>query len=155
VPGIGEVIAGTVETALTFVPELLDVPIVGRLLLALGFGHGNDTKALEELERQATKKKTDRKTRIEKNARYVIKASKAMQCVEDNLMSGQLLLSIGKGIVNVVLGKGTDAPDILIDKIWTCIEQNVLRQDTPRVKGTPRGKYVRPRKGHGHGRGKF
>ena len=118
-------------------------------------GGANETKALENLEEVIQKKKTERKTRVERNARYVIKASEAMLCVEKHLMDGKVLLAIGKGLVNAILGRGADGPDLLLDAIWTCIEENVLRQDTPRVIGSPRGKYVRPRKGHGHGRGKF
>jgi len=154
--GIGELITGTVETALVFVPGLLEVPILGRLLVALGFGHGgSDTKALEQLERIAQEKAQDRATRIKRNGRYLLRASDAMQCVETHLTGGSILLNLGKGIVNVVLGKPGTAIDELYDRIFTCIEEKVLRQDTPRVKGSPKGSYVRPRKGHGYGRGSF
>jgi len=151
-PGIGEVIPAAVETAVVLVPSLLDVPIVGRILIAIMHGRGGDTHALEELQKTADKKKTERKTRIERNARYVIKASKAMECVEKHIMSGGLLLSLGKGIASAVLGKADTAPDILLDEIYTCIEENVLRQDTPRVKRKNVEYFARPRRGHGHGR---
>lgn len=156
-PGVVEIGGEIVEVALTFVPGLADVPVLGRILLALAPGGGNESKALEDLQKQAESKKTERDTRIKRNARYVIKASDAMECVQKNIMNGGFLLSIGKGIINTVLGKGgkLSAPDLMTDRIFTCIEEHVLRQDTPRVKGEPSGKYVRPRKGHGHGRGKF
>ncbi len=151
-----EIVAPLAEAALVILPELVDVPILGRILLSLAPGGGNETKALEQLQEQANKKKTDRKTRIDRNARYVIKASEAMLCVEKNVMDGKVALAFAKGLANAILGRsGGYAGDILVDSIWTCIEEHVLRQDTPRVKGTPRGKYVRPRKGHGKGRGKF
>jgi hypothetical protein len=151
--GIAEIGAEVAEVALTFIPGLADVPILGRILLVLAPGGGNDLKALEELQKQAEKKKTDRATRIQKNARYVLKASEAMKCVESNLMNGGVLLALGRGLINTVLGKGggQSAPDLLVERIFQCIEEHVLRQDTPRVKHT--GTYfARPSKGHGHGR---
>lgn len=155
-PGIAEEFISTVETALVLVPGLLDVPILGRILIALGFGHGNDNKALEQLEKLARDKQTERATRRDRNNRYLIKASDAMKCVEDNLMGGNILLAFGKGLVNAIIGRtGAFAPDLLVDQIWTCIEQNVLRQDTPRVKGQAKSKYIRPAVGHGHGRDRF
>jgi hypothetical protein len=142
-----------VETAVTFLPGLLEVPVLGRILIALGFGHGNDTQAIEQLQELADKKKTDRKTRRERNNRYVLKASDAMQCVEDNLMDGQILFAFGKGILNaLVRGGSQDAADIILDKIWTCIEENTLRQDTARVAKETKTKFHRPALGHGTGR---
>ena len=150
-----EIIAPIAEAALVVLPELVEVPILGRLLLSLAPAHGSDTKALEELIKQAERKKTERKTRIERNARYVLKASDAMQCVENALVDGKILLAFAKGLASIIWRGTGDAPDILINQIWTCIEEHVLRQDTPRVVGDHKSKYVRPRKGHGHGRGKF
>lgn len=142
-----------VETALTFVPALLDVPVLGRILIALGFGKiPSDTRAMEELERNANKKKSERATRRERNNRYVIKASDAMQCVEDNIMSPQFALAFVKGVANMLIGREALPGDILVDKIWTCIEENVLRQDTPRVKKETATKFHRPAVGHGTGR---
>ncbi len=150
--GIAEIGSAAAETMITFAPWLVDIPVLGRILIALSPHGGNDLQAMEELQKQADKKKTDRKTRIEKNARYVLKASEAMKCVESNLMNGAVLLALGKGLLDAVMGRaGGGAPDILADKIFTCIEEKVLRQDTPRVKHT--GTYfARPSKGHGHGR---
>jgi hypothetical protein len=144
-----------VETVVTFAPALLEVPVLGRILIALGFGHTDETKAIEQLQELANKKKTDRKTRKERNNRYLLKASAAMQCVEDNLMGGEILFAFGKGLLNALTGRQEFAPDIILDKIWTCIEEHTLRQDTPRVKGQAKSKYIRPAKGHGHGRGHF
>lgn len=150
-----EVIIKTVETALEFVPTLLEVPVLGRILVALGFGHPQDaTKALEELQKAADAEKKTRQKERDRHARYVLKASDALKCLEDNMMDGQILLDIGKGIVNTVLGKGATAgtPDLIYRRIADCIIEHELRQDTPRVIGQPTSKYVRPRKGHGHGR---
>lgn len=152
-----ELIPEAVEAAILLFPELVDIPIAGRILIAIAGKHPGEPNPVEELQKVADKKKTDRKTRIEHNARYVIKASEAMKCVEENLMNGQVLTSFLKGLVNAILGRtsGGSAPDILVEKIFTCIEEHVLRQDTPRVIGDHSSKYVRPRKGHGHGRGKI
>jgi hypothetical protein len=149
--GIAEIIPEVAGGALVIMPELANIPVIGRLLVIAAGAGITDTQAIEKLQEQANKKKTDRKTRRDRNNRYVLKASDAMQCVENNLMDGTLLLSVVKGLANVLLGRADAAPDIILDKIWTCIEEHVLRQDTPRVKHT--GTYfARPSKGHGHGR---
>lgn len=153
---ISEIIPELVDAALVIEPALVDVPVLGKLLIFLQQGSGGETKALEKLEEIAKKKQTERKTRKQRNERYVLKASDAMDCVEKHLMSGGLLLSLGRGIVNALSGSGAgSAPDLLLDQIWTCIEEKVLRQDTPRVLVEVSGKeYHRPAKGHGHGRKK-
>ncbi len=101
-PGVAEIGAEAAEAAITFAPWLIDVPVLGRILLVLSPGGGNEIKAMEELQKQAEKKKSDRKTLQDRNARYVLKASDAMKCVEDNLMSGGVLLAIGRSIINSV-----------------------------------------------------
>lgn len=148
---IGELAA---ETALTFAPWLVDVPVLGRILLWLSPHGGNDLKAMEELQKQADAKKQDTKTRIDRNARYVLKASEAMKCVDQTVNSGGVLLALGKALLNTVRGAGGNAGDILTDRIFLCIEEKVLRQDTPRVKRTATN-YHRPARGHGKGRGSF
>ena len=121
--GIVDVVGVAAETALTFMPFLVDVPVLGRILISLAPGGGNDLKAIEELQKVADAKKTDRKTRIQKNARYVLKASDAMECVQTHLMNGGVLLAVGKGLINAVLGRsGAAGPDLLADRIFTCIE---------------------------------
>ncbi len=150
--GIAEIGALAAETMITFAPWLVDIPVLGRILIALSPHGGNDLKAMEELQKLAEKKKTDRKDRISRNGRYVLKASDAMRCVEDNLMNGGVLLAIGKSLLDVVMGRsGGGAPDLLADRIFTCIEEHVLRQDTPRVKRSD-PYFGRPARGHGHGR---
>lgn len=147
-----EVGAPLVETALTFAPWLVDVPVLGRILLAISPGGGNEFAAQEALQAQLRRLETDRRTRIDRNARYVIKASDAMQCVETHVMNGGLLLAIGRGIINTVAGKvGGTIPDVLCDRVFTCIESKVLKQTGRRVKKTKKW-YGRPARGHGRGR---
>lgn len=148
-----------VETALTFAPWLADVPVLGRILLLFAPGGGNDIKAQEILQAAAKKKETDRATRIKKNARYVLKASEAMRCVESTLGNGGFLLSLGQSILNLVKNQGNpsglvSAPDLLMDKVFSCIESKVLSQDSKREKVTETF-YHRPSRGHGKGRGSF
>jgi hypothetical protein len=148
-PEIGETL---VETALTFAPWLLEVPVLGRILRLVAPNGGNESHAIEQLLRQANKRKTDRKTRIERNNRYVLKASDAMQCVEDNLMSGAVWFALGRFFLNNVAGvAGSDAGEILIDKIFACIESKVLKQTGKRTKKKNVTYFARPAKGHGHG----
>lgn len=145
-----------VETAITFAPWLTEIPVLGRILTLFAPDGGNELKALEVLEAAALKKKQDRATRIKKNARYVLKASDAMQCVESSLGNGAFLLALGRALLNTVAGRstGASAPDLLTDKIFSCIESKVLKQTSKRVKVTETF-YHRPAKGHGKGRGSF
>jgi hypothetical protein len=145
-----------VETALTFAPALEEIPVLGRILSIFAPGGGNDLKALEALNAAAAKTKQDRATRIAKNARYVLKASEAMKCVENTLGSGQFLLSLGKALINQVAGRtsGVSAPDLLMGMIFDCIEAHTLSQKSKRVKETV-SYYARPSRGHGKGRKKI
>lgn len=153
---VEELAAELVETALTFAPWLTEIPVLGRILTLFAPGGGNEIKALEQLEAAALKRKQDRATRIKKNARYVLKASDAMQCVENSLGNGAFLLALGRALLNTVAGRstGVSAPDLLTDKVFSCIESKVLKQTSKRVKVTETF-YHRPSKGHGKGRGSF
>jgi hypothetical protein len=144
-----------VETALTFAPWLVDIPVLGRILSVFAPGGGNDLKALEALNAAAQKNQTDRATRIKKNARYVLKASDAMKCVESSLGNGAFLLSLGRALLNQVAGRaaGASAPDLIMGKIFDCIESKTLSQKSKRVR-TEEVYYARPSKGHGTGRKK-
>ncbi len=152
--GLVEVVK-LVETVVTLAPGLLEVPVLGAILRTIVPGGGSEFDIQEAIEREAQRRKTDRETRIKKNARYVLKASDAMQCVEDGTMNGALMLALGKGIVQWALGNGFQltGPEIFVDRIFTCIESKVLKQTSKRKKRTDKY-YARPAKGHGHGRGR-
>jgi len=151
--GATEAGAEVVQVILRFLPSLRSLPVIGRILVLFAGGDGGgEFQDLERAEALANKRKTERKTRIERNGRYVIKASDAMQCVEDNLNTGNMYLAIGKGVINAVGGLGyNDATEILNDRIFTCIESKVLKQTGKRVKKDVKY-FGRPAKGHGHGR---
>lgn len=143
------------ETLLAFVPLIRSVPIIFRLLRslgAIGAAGSNDAQAIEALQRSAQQRKTDRQTRIERNGRYVLKASDAMQCVEDAVADGAILFSLGKAMINAVLGRQVDVVDILTDRIFDCIESKVLAQTGRRRKKSNKRWYGRPAVGHGAGR---
>jgi len=148
-------VEGAVETALTFAPWLVDIPVLGRVLILLAPGGGNDLKALEALQAAAQQKAQDRATRIKKNARYVLKASEAMKCVESSLGNGAFLLTLGRALLNTVAGRGggASAPDLIMDKIFACIESKTLSQKSKRHR-VDATYYARPSVGHGSGRKK-
>jgi hypothetical protein len=79
-----------------------------------------------------------------------------MKCVEDNIMAGGILLAFGKGILQWArgAGAGANAADILVDRIFTCIESKVLKQTNRRTKRADHRYNKRPSRGHGYGRGK-
>src|SRR5262249_20649779 len=145
-----------VETALTFAPWLVDIPVLGRILSIFAPGGGNDLKALDALNAAAQKKAQDRATRIKKNAHYVLKAIEAMKCVENNLGNGAFLLALGKSLLDTVARRAgtSSAPDLIMDKIFSCIEMKTLSQKSKRVK-IEANYYARPSRGHGKGRTKI
>lgn len=145
-----------VAATLSFVPELVNVPVLGRILLLFAPGGGDDLKAQEALEAAAQKTLEDRAQRIKRNARYVLKASEAMKCVEASLGNGGFLLSLGKALVNQVAGgvTGVSAPDLIMDRIFECIEKKVLPQTSKRTQEV-KHYYGRPAAGHGKGRQKI
>jgi len=124
------------------------IPVLGRIIAAViaiftAFNLGTATNP--EVERE---KRSRRKTRIEKQARYVLKASDAMQCVED------FLYGEGSGLVVALakaLRKGLSVPDVMTDEVFACIESKVLKQTGKRSKKEKKY-FGRPAKGHGHGR---
>lgn len=142
-----------VRTVLIFAPWLTEVPVLGRILLSIAPGGGNEFEALEEFERVLQEKATERATRIQRNARYVLKASDAMKCVEDNFATAGFLFALVKGILNTLIGRGAggSAVDLLEDRMFTCIESKVLKQ-TGRRQRKEKTYYGRPARGHGHGR---
>lgn len=141
---------------LSFAPGLVDIPVLGKILILFAPGGGDDLKAQEALQAAAQKTLQDRAQRVQKNARYVLKASEAMKCVEHSLGNGGFLLALGKALVNQVAGgaTGISAPDLIIDRIFECIEHKVLPQTSKRTEEVKRY-YGRPARGHGKGRKKI
>jgi hypothetical protein len=144
---IGEVPA-IVRTLITVAPALKNVPLLGKIIVALqGVKPINETKVLEELQAAKDKLRKQRKKLADDNNKYVIKVSEAMQCVEKNV-DGALLAKIGRAVIDVLTGNPQDLGTEIIDPINRCMLENRLRQDTPR-KGHRESTHARPAVGHG------
>jgi hypothetical protein len=154
-PTLIEEIPVILRSAVLLFPELLEIPILGRVFVVFGVkGPTTDTEAMEQLQRDINtrvKTKTDIKA---KNSRYVIKVSEAMKCVDKTLDSPSVLLSVIKSIARMFSGSSAGFTDQMSTDIYRCLEENRLRQDTPRV-FSKTFRYHRPSKGHGKGRTKF
>lgn len=145
-----EEIPEIVRTAVTLLPALARVPLLGRIIIALNKVPHNDQQALEQMQFEFDKKKAQRKKLRDDNSRYVIKVSEAMLCVDKNFDQATVIWDFVKSIASLVSGGSTQATDNLRNQILQCMLEKRLRQDTPRVLRTERG-YQRPRKGHGKG----
>lgn len=149
-----EEIPQIVRTAVTLLPELANIPGLGKIIIALNKVPTNDTQALEQLQSEFDKKKKEREKTQTQNARYVIKVSEAMKCVDKSFDNANLVWAFVKSIGSLVSGGSTTLTDPMRQAIYQCLEENRLRQDTPRV-FSHTFRYHRPSKGHGKGRGKF
>ncbi len=145
-----EIVAPIVEAALIVAPELIDVPVLGRVLLALTGGHPlNEHKALEDLQRSVDDQKKTRQKVRDRLGHRVIKVSDALKCVDDTLMSGNVLLLLGKAIVKNISGGQTDVGVLQYDPIQRCMIQKMLSQSSKRSVGGWKQTLHRPAKGHG------
>ena len=153
---VGSLLEIGIGAAIEFAPFLLDVPILGRILAPFAFARhpGNEARAIEELQNSMDKDKATRVKKQHENSRYVIKVSEAMKCVENHYANGNALWEFVKAVGRNFLSSETAGTDVLLNECYRCLEENRLRQDTPRV-FSKTFRYHRPSKGHGHGRGKF
>jgi hypothetical protein len=135
-PGVEEIPA-IVRTVVDLAPALKEVPILRGLIVPLMKVPGNDTQELENYLSAVDKRKKQRQKTRTKNARYVIKISDAMQCVEDTVMSGQIAIQFGKALVTNITGKtsGVSAGDGLYDQILQCMLKKRLQQKNKRSWG--------------------
>ncbi len=149
-----EEIPQVIKTAVTLIPALAKIPGLGKLIVVLNKVPQSDTQALEKLQSDNDKKKKEREKTVKENARYVIKVSEAMKCVNSKFDDANLVLDFVKSLIDLVTGGSQTMTDALRERILHCMLENRLRQDTPRVIQAKR-RYHRPSKGHGHGRGHF
>jgi hypothetical protein len=151
--GLVEEVPPLIRTLVTLAPALKNVPILGRVIIALsGVKPIDGAKELEELQAAKDKLRKQRKKLADDNNKYVIKVSEAMKCVEKNI-DGAMLSKIGRSIIDVLSGNPQDLGTEIIDPINKCMMEERLRQDTPR-KGKRDSRIARPAKGHGVGRRK-
>lgn len=149
-----EEIPQIVRTAVTLLPQLAKIPGLGKIIIALNKVPTNDTEALEKMQGEFDKKKKERERAQQQNSRYVIKVSEAMKCVDKSFDSANLVWEFVKSIGSLVSGGSTQVTDEMRSQISRCLEENRLRQDTPRV-FSKTFRYHRPSKGHGKGRQSF
>jgi hypothetical protein len=145
-----ELVSPLVEAALIVAPELINVPVLGKVLQALTGGHpGSEHKALEELQRSADDQKKTRQKVRDRLGHRVIKVSDALACVEATLFDGKLLLLLGKAIVKNLAGAPTDIGSLQYDPVQRCMIQKMLSQSSKKTLRTWKQDQHRPSKGHG------
>jgi hypothetical protein len=147
-----EVVSPLVEAALIIAPELIDIPVLGRLLLALRGAHPIDElQAAEQLQKsQEDAKKTRQRVR-DRLGHRVIKVSDALDCAEGTMFEGKLLLDLGKAIIKNIAGTPTDIGQIQYDKVQECMVRKMLSQSGPKTLRGWKQPYHRPAKGAGRG----
>ena len=130
-----------------FFPEILGPVVRGRLIPLNNINPATDADAMEALNR-AVKLKPRQGFN---DAVHVIKCSEVKSCLEEKL-DKSLLLEVVKSATRILAGDATsNAGNIIGDRVMECIRENVLRQDTPRVRKIKT--YIgRPAVGHGLGR---
>jgi hypothetical protein len=149
-----EVVSPFVEAALIVAPELLEIPILGKILLSLTGGHapGSETKALEQLEKSKETQKATRTKVRDRLKHRVIKVSDALQCCEDTCFDGRLLLHVGKALVKTIAGDTTEVGQLQYEKIERCMVKKMLTQSRPKQLRGWKQPYHRPARGHGIGK---
>ena len=126
-----------IKTAVTLIPALRNLPILGRIIPLFQVGDMNDARAIEQFEAQREKNKQTRKKLKDDHNKRVIKINDAMQCVEDNIYDGKLALALAKGLVAVITqANPPDAGDILFKNIADCMVKKALQQKNGRKLGS-------------------
>ncbi len=148
--GIVEIVSPLVEAALIVAPELIDVPILGRILLGLSGGHPlNENQALEQMQKSLEDNKRTRQKTRDRLGHRVIKVSDALKCAEDTLFDGRLLLTAGRALIKNIAGTPTEIGAMQYDPIERCMIQKMLTQANPKKVGGWKQTYHRPAKGGG------
>lgn len=148
-------IAEIAATAIEVFPQLLRIPILGRLLSAFRQNPYNEAQAVEALQGASDRQKQTRTRLKRENNKRVIKVNDAMQCVEDQLADGRLAWTLFKSVGRTIVGlEGGDAAEATMQAIFDCFLRKRLGQSSTRVSGSKRG-YHRPALGHGRGRSSF
>jgi len=148
-------IAEIAATVVEVFPQLLRIPLLGRLLSAFRQSPYKDSQAIENLQKASDKAKQTRVRLKHENNHRVIKVSDAMQCVEDQLADGRLAWTLFKSLGATIIGlEGSDAAEATMQSIFECFVRKRLSQSRPR-ETTRRTTHGRPALGHGRGRPSF
>lgn len=136
-------------------PELRVAEVVrGKIIPLKDVNPMNEAEEARALSREF---KRQPRTDGTKDSSQVVNLDRAIKCVEEAGGKGGLVAKVVRKCVVVLLRGGQPGSNVtedLLNPIVTCLRENALRQDTPRVVRTERA-YQRPRKGHGHGRKGF
>jgi hypothetical protein len=147
-----EVVSPLVEAALIIAPELLEIPVLGRILSGLaGAKPMNEAEALAKMQESLDQQKKTRQKVRDRLGHRVIKVSDALKCAEDTIFDGKLILRIGKAIIKNLAGTPTDSGVLMYDPIEQCMIQKMLTQSRPKTLRSWKQNYHRPAKGHGRG----
>jgi hypothetical protein len=117
-------------------PALKTLPIVRGLAIPI-----NDVQGITdpELARNLARKTTIKKERSFNDETAVIKVSEAIKCIEEKFNDTTLLKEFILVAAQQIIGDAeTTAAQAIADRMGTCIRENSLRQDTPRVRRTKR-----------------
>jgi hypothetical protein len=148
-------LAEIAATAIELFPQLLRIPLIGRLLSAFRQNPYNEHQAIEALQ-GASDRNRETRTRLKReNNKHVIKVSDAMQCVEDQLADGRLAWTLFRSLGRTLIGlEGADAAEATMTAIFDCFVRKKLTQSRPRT-STRTTTHGRPARGHGKGRRSF
>ncbi len=151
-PGIIEIVSPLVEAALIVAPELVNIPVLGKLLLGLSGGNPmNEAQAVEQVQKQADDAKKTRQKVQDRLGHRVIKVSDALKCVDATLTDGKLLLTLAKALVKNIAGTPTDIGQLQYDPIQNCMIQKMLSQSGKKDLRGWKQPYHRPARGRGKG----
>jgi hypothetical protein len=147
-----EFVSPFVEAALIIAPELLDIPVLGRILSGLAGGNPlTESQALEKIQGSLDQQKKTRKKVRDRLGHRVIKVSDALKCAEDTIFDGKLLLRIGQALVKNIAGTPTDIGGLTYDPIQRCMIEKMLRQSSKKTLRGWKQAYHRPAIGKGRG----
>lgn len=146
------IIPEIVDAVLTFAPQVMNIPVLGRLLTGLGVGPIIDEKAIEQLQGSIDQRKSTRTRTQNQNNKRVIKVKDALQCVDRSVNNPAVILKFGRAMAGVIAGGTQSIGEILYKEIETCILKNRLGQSSVRSGNIRRTSSHRPSKGHGTGK---
>ena len=144
-------LAEIAATVIEVFPQLLEIPLLGRILSAFRQVPFNDARQIEALQSSADKNKATRTKLKRENNKHVIKVNDAMQCVEDQLADGRLAWTLFKSFGSVLAGNASDAADVTMQQIFDCMKRKTLSQRSTRVHEPTKTGYTRSPSGHGRG----
>jgi len=143
------IIPEIVDGIVTLAPQVMRIPVLGKLLSSLGIGPILDTQAMERYQRDADRNKSTRVRTQNQNNKRVIKVKDALQCVDRTVNSPAVALKFGRALAGVIAGGTETIGDIMYREIEQCILKNRLGQSSARSGNERKTSSHRPSVGHG------